>query len=77
MTEKNNSTKNNMDNSPSRNVKGAHKISKTPGTSQIKMTLKKQQAILIAITDGISLYLLNRPSDPYTISVNRVCIGQI
>jgi hypothetical protein len=76
MTEKN-STQNYMNNSPRRNVKGAHKISKTPGTSHIKMTLKKQQAILIAMIDGISLYLLNRPSDPYTISVNRVCIGHI
>ena len=67
----------NYNNLPSRNVKGAHNSSNTPGISQIKMTVKKQQAILIATTDGISLYLLNRKSDPYTISVNRVCIGEI
>jgi hypothetical protein len=62
---------------PIRNVNGAHKISNTPGISHIKMTVKKQQAILIATTDGISLYLLNRKSDPYIIRVNRVCIGEI
>jgi hypothetical protein len=62
---------------PSRNVKGAHNNSNTPGISHIKITDKKQQAILIAMTDGFSLYLLNRPSDPYTIRVNSVCIGQI
>jgi len=62
---------------PNRNVSGAQTISNTPGISHIKITDRKQQAILIAMIDGISLYLLNRPSDPYTIRVNSVCIGQI
>ena len=74
---KTNAIHNYNNNLPSRNVKGAHNSSNTPGISHIKITDKKQQAILIAMTDGISLYLLNRPSDPYTIRVNSVCIGQI
>jgi hypothetical protein len=66
-----------INNLPSRNVKGAHNNSNTPGISHIKIRDKKQQAILIAMIDGTSLYLLNRPSDPYTIRVNSVCIGHI
>jgi hypothetical protein len=62
---------------PIRNVSGAQKISNTPGISHIKMTVKKQLVILIAMTDGISLHLLKTNSDPYTIRVNRVCIGAI
>jgi hypothetical protein len=77
MVNENNAKTENMHNSPRRNVKGAHKNSNTPGISHIKMTVKKQQAILIAMTDGFSLYLLNRPSDPYTIRVKSVCIGHI
>jgi hypothetical protein len=77
MTERDNVIQNYNNNLPSRNVKGAHNSSNTPGISHIKITDRKQQAILIAMIDGISLYLLNRPSDPYTIRVNRVCIGQI
>jgi hypothetical protein len=77
MTERDNVIQSYNNNLPSRNVKGAHNSSNTPGISHIKITDRKQQAILIAMIDGISLYLLNRPSDPYTIRVNSVCIGQI
>jgi hypothetical protein len=38
---------------PIRNVNGAHNMSNTPGTSHIRMKVKKQHAILIAMTDGI------------------------
>jgi hypothetical protein len=62
---------------PKRKVKGLHKNSKMPGISQIAITAKKQEANFTAMTDGTSLYLLNRPSEPYTISVNKVCIGHM
>jgi len=57
---------------PIRNVSGAQTISNTPGISHIKMTVKKQLAILTDMTDGISLYLLKTNSDPYTIRVNAL-----
>ena len=64
-------------NLPNINVKGLQRISKTPGTSQIKITARKQERIFTAITELFSLYLLNIPRDPYTINVKSVCIGQI
>jgi len=75
MSENDSTIQKHNNNFPSRNVKGPHKSSKTPGVFHMKIIDKKQQAILIAMIDGISLYLLNRPSDPYTIRVNSMCIA--